>query len=184
LRGAAYTGFAGSRGKDFRFERDELDNPRFITTRVLNPGEGLTIAVAWPRGFVERPSFFRQWIYFLSDYRAVVISVLGLLAVFGYYLAAWLRVGVDPPKGTIIPHFAPPRDFSPASVRYIMQMGYDRKAFAAAILSMAVKGYLTITEDAAGRFTLQQTGSRDTVLSKGEKAAAVKLFQSGTGWRS
>lgn len=178
LRWAAYTGISGARGKDFRFERDELDNPRFITTRVLKPGEGLTIAVAWPSGFVERPAFFRRLIYFLSDYRSAVVSVLTVLVVLGYFLAAWRRVGKDPPKGTIIPQFAPPGDFSPASVRYIMQMGYDRKAFAAAILNMAVKGYLTITEDAGNRFTLQRTESKDTVLSKGERAAAVKLFQS------
>lgn len=178
LRWAAYTGFSGDRGKDFIFERDEFDNPRFLTTRTLNPKEGLTIALAWPGGFVQGPSSTRRLVYFFSDYRPVVISLLAVLAVFGYYLAAWLRVGRDPTGGTIVPCFKPPRDFSPASVRYVMRMGYDQKAFAAAILSMAVKGYLTITEQADGKFALQRNDGADAALSKGERAVAQKLFQS------
>ena len=59
-----------------------------------------------------------------------------------------------------------------------MKMGYDRKAFAAAILSMAVKGYLTITERDDGKYTLERIGDSNTALSKGEKAAAAKLFKS------
>jgi len=178
LQWAAYTGFSCARGKDFAFEPDEFGNPGFTTTRVLKPKEGLTIAVAWPRGFVQRPSSSQRLIYFLSDYRPVMISLLAVLVVFGYYLAAWLKVGRDPAEGTIIPRFTQPRGFSPASVRFVMRMGYDRKAFAAAILNMAVKGYLTITERDDGKYTLERAGGADATLSKGEKAAAAKLFQS------
>jgi len=178
LRWAAYTGFFGARGKDFAFEQDELGNPGFTTTRALKPKEGLTIAVAWPRGFVQRPTSSRRLIYFLSDNRPVIISLLAVLVVLGYYLVAWLKVGRDPAEGTIIPRFTQPRGFSPASVRYVMRMGYDRKALAAAILNMAVKGYLTITERDDGKYVLARAGGADATLSKGEKAAAAKLFQS------
>ena len=56
--------------------------------------------------------------------------------------SVWLRVGRDPAKGTIIPLFEPPKGFSPAAVRFLMRMGFDAKTFAAAVLDMAVKGYL------------------------------------------
>ena len=41
------------------------------------------------------------------------------LLVLGYYACAWLRVGRDPPRGTIIPLFAPPDGMSAAAVRYV-----------------------------------------------------------------
>jgi hypothetical protein len=59
-----------------------------------------------------------------------MLSLLAVLVILGYYLAAWLKVGRDPAEETIIPHFTQPRGVSPASVRYVMQMGYDRKALA------------------------------------------------------
>ena len=43
---------------------------------------------------------------------------------------------------------------APAAARYVTRMGFDDKAFAAAIVSMAVKGYLTIEEDSRKTYTL------------------------------
>ena len=66
---------------------------------------------------------------------------------------AWLRVGRDPAKGTIIPLFTPPQDLTPPAVRFVTRMGFDNKAFAAAVVDMGVKGYLRIKED-GGVYTL------------------------------
>ena len=56
-------------------------------------------------------------------------------------------------------------------------MGYDRKGFAAALIAMAVKGYMMIAED-DGEYTLTRTNKNaiDAGLSRGEKAIGAALF--------
>jgi hypothetical protein len=103
---------------------------------------------------------------------------LGLLFTGAYFLVVWWRVGRDPARGNIIPLFTPPPGFSPAGVRYLMRMGYDRKAFAAAVVDLAVKGCLTI-EEADGDYTLQRTGKEPKELDSGERRLAYHLFQGG-----
>lgn len=177
LQYAAYTGYQGEQGADFTSER-LVDGMAFETTRPLAPREGLTIAVAWPEGFVARPSEMENLAYLLGDNRILVAGGLGILLLFSYYFIVWWRVGRDPAPGTIIPLYEPPVGYSPAAMRYIRNMGYDDKTFSAAILSMAVKGYLTIEEPVTGSYTLRKTGA-DAPLSLGEKAIARHLFAGG-----
>ena len=56
------------------------------------------------------------------------------------------KYGRDPATGTIIPRFKPPSGLSPAGCRYILKMSLDKNAFTAAIISLAVKGWLEIIE--------------------------------------
>jgi hypothetical protein len=93
---------------------------------------------------VQAPSGLDKTSFFLRDNLSVAVGLLGLLLVLGYYLYIWSKHGRDPAPGTIIPLFAPPKDFSPAGVRFLMEEGFDNKAMAAAVVDMAVKGYLTI----------------------------------------
>ena len=52
----AYTGADGARGKDFTVLSAGGDLYRAETTRPLSPGEGFTVAVGWPKGFVTVPT--------------------------------------------------------------------------------------------------------------------------------
>jgi uncharacterized membrane protein YgcG len=81
------------------------------------------------------------------DNGAFWYTLLGFAVLMGYYLVIWNRVGRDPPGRVIIPEYQPPTDQSPASMRYITQMSYDDACFGAAVLSLAVKGYLRIQQD-------------------------------------
>jgi uncharacterized membrane protein YgcG len=54
-------------------------------------------------------------------------------------------------------------------------MGFDQKVFTAAMINMAVKGYLSIRE-LDGEYTLDKTGAKEADLSREEKAAAARLF--------
>src|SRR5262249_41322019 len=67
--------------------------------------------------------------------------------------------------------------FSPSAVRFVHRMAYDRKAFSAALINMAVKRYMKIDED-GGDYTLTRTGKNETdaALSTGERAIAGALF--------
>lgn len=144
---AEYTGPQGSASNDARVLG--ADGNRFTAevNRRLDPGEGFTVAVAWQKGIVTPPSDSEKWGWWISDNAGYAVLVLTLIGAFGYYLYAWNRVGRDPPKGTIIPLFRPPQGLGPAGVRYITQYGFDDRAFAAALVGLAVKGRLTIADD-------------------------------------
>ena len=172
---AAYTGPQGSRGTAFEsFEREGMRT--FITTQRLAPRESLTIAVAWPKGFVPEPTSAERAQSFIDDNAATGIAIGGVLCVFAYYFFAWRRFGRDPEPGTIIPRFRPPDGLSPAAARFIRMMSFDKQAYSAALINMAVKGYLVIeSEDDAYRLR-REPGATTDDLSRGERSIAKRIF--------
>lgn len=174
LKSAAYTGYQGDQGTLFS-SRDYSDGIEYYTTSPLAPNQGLTIAVSWPVGFVTRPTEMDKVTNFLGDNRTFAIGCVGLLLLLFYYVVIWSKVGRDPAPGTIIPLFEPPDGYSPAAMRYIRKMGFDNTAFSAAIISLAVKGYLVIEETSKGKYRLSKAGA-GTNLSPGERAVGNALF--------
>jgi uncharacterized membrane protein YgcG len=174
LRYAAYTGYQGDRGHDVTVQPGEHDIV-FKTTRGLASNEGLTVAVAWPKGVVHEPSGQEKMGFFLRDNMAMALGLLWLAVLLGFYLWAWYRVGRDPATGTIIPLYTPPSGFSPAGIRYLSRMGFDDKTFAAAVVDMAVKGAVTIKEN-DGDYTLVRRNGAKQALSRGEDLAVTQLF--------
>lgn len=175
----AYTGHTGAKEKHFTSSTADFGTIVFETTRPLAPEQGLTIVVSWPKGFVVEPSTTVKAKYWMNDNRGTLAGLGGLCILFLYYLLVWSRHGKDPPQGTIIPLFEPPNKLSPAAIRFISNMGFDQKVFTAAVINMAVKGYLSIHEG-NGQYTLKKTGTKEADLSREEKAAAVKLFTKST----
>jgi uncharacterized membrane protein YgcG len=180
LREAAYTGRAGQNGQEYATGFDEYGNITFFTTRKLMPREGLSIAVAWPKGFVTEPTTVDKFRHMWKDNHSAAAALIGLLVLISFYILAWFKVGKDPAEGTIIPLFSPPKWVSPALARLIRRLGsLDDKLFAVAVVNMAVKGFLTIKEDANDVFALEKTGAGEAPLSGGEVKIARKLFGSG-----
>ncbi|WP_316976514.1 DUF2207 domain-containing protein [Shumkonia mesophila] len=175
LRHAAYTGRTGQHGEDYAVDRDANDDIRFTTTRVFGPGEDLTIAVAWQKGYVAEPSAAGRVWGTATDNAGAIAGTFGLLLVLAAHVVMWRRVGRDPRRGPIVRVSQPPKGLSPAVVRYIMRGEFDDKAFAAAIVDMAVKGALSI-EAGDDTFTVRRTGEGGADLSPGEKKIAAALF--------
>ncbi|HYX68538.1 MAG TPA: DUF2207 domain-containing protein [Terriglobales bacterium] len=172
----AYTGVQGSRQGDFTSGWDAQGNPTFESTRPLGEHENLSIVVGWPKGFVAAPTSQQKMQWFLEDNRSTLVGGAGLLLVFFYYFLAWLAVGRDPRPGTIMPLYEPPSGWSPAAIRYLRKMGFDDKAFAAAVVDMAVKKYLTI-EKHDDKYTLRRVGKGDDkALAAEERVAAQTLL--------
>jgi len=171
-----YTGAYGS--KDTNADAEVLSENRvlFQTTRSLQPREGLTIAVAWPKGLIAAPTASQRLRWFLGDNGAALVLLLGLLAPLAWYYWAWNQVGRDPSRGVIIPRFKPPQGLSPAACRYVGDMAFNRNAFTAAIISLAVKGQLIIDEDDE-EFTLRRVpAAAEAQLTKGEQALLDTLL--------
>jgi len=173
---AAYTGVLGAKGQDFQAEvQDGL--LVFTGTRGFSSGEGLTVAVAWPKGFVKEPTHLTRIRHFLEENPGATLVWLALLALLVYYLIVWVRVGRDPAQGLIIPLFEPPHGLSPAAVRMVKIMGFDDTAFAATLVNMAVRGALII-ENNDGEFTLRRPHAGPPVLlTSVEKRILARLFR-------
>jgi uncharacterized membrane protein YgcG len=185
LKYAAYTGYQGEKGRDFIMKAGETE-VRVKTTRPLNPRQGLSVVVAWPKGVVQRPSGLDKAGFLFRDNLSSLVGLLGLVLLLGYYLVIWARVGRDPASGTVIPLYTPPKDLSPAGVRFLMNQGFDNKVMAAAVVDMAVKGYLTIEEKEDGllflksrTYTLRKKRDSYDDLSGEEMRAAAHLFGGG-----
>lgn len=176
LSRAAYTGPRGAVGTDFTTGLDGQGHGTFSTTRPLGPHEGFTIALSWPKGFVRAPSKGEKVRYFISDNAASLSGGIGLALLLGYYLIVWAKVGRDPASGVIIPQFESPQGLSPGALRYIQRMGYDHTIFAAALIDMAVKGFITIRKDEGGDYTFTKRRSDEGALPTEERKIAQTLF--------
>jgi hypothetical protein len=162
LRWTAYTGRLGARGIDWQGSIGADGVLTVLSTRVLRPGEGLTVVAELPAAAVDPPTAGTLLWYQLFDYRRWVFGGLGFLLVLGYYLAAWERVGRDPKAGVIIPLFHPPTGVSPALANYIRDWGFGRekwRAFTAAALSLAVRGLVRFNKSDEA-LTLEATGKK------------------------
>ena len=149
---AAYTGPQGSTESAARVTAEQPGSIRFETTRPLYSREGLTVAVAFPKGIVAEPPESTRLGWLLSDWSPPLAGVLGLAGILGYLLYAWNRVGRDPRPGTVIPLFSPPDELSPAAMRYIVEQKLHNRAFAASLVDAAVKGHVRLVEEEGGWF--------------------------------
>ncbi|MGE3831172.1 MAG: DUF2207 domain-containing protein, partial [Parvibaculaceae bacterium] len=179
LQHAEYTGRQGEQGKDFEVEQASGGIFKAHTTRRLDPGEGFTVAVGWPKGFVTAPSETQKTLWFIWDNLGIIAVVIGVIGSCLYFFYAWLRVGRDPPAGTIIPLFTPPEGLGPAGMRYVWKQGFDDRAFAASLVGLAVKGRIKIIEDDKKGFKIKRLDDNGPSLTRAE-AALYKTIPAGT----
>jgi uncharacterized membrane protein YgcG len=188
----AYTGPFGAQGRDYTSFVDGSNQVVFEATKPLSTVNGLTIVVGWPKGFVDEPTQVERVGWLLKDNSNLLIALAGLALMFAYFIPVWRRYGKDPDAGVLVTRYEPPEGFSPASLRYIRQMYYDDKAMTAAIVNLAVKGYLSINVDderegLLGLFASKEThsltkknpGPRAPALAAGEKELYEALFRDG-----
>src|SRR4051794_25528899 len=167
LQHSEYTGVQAAQGHAVEVLSVGGNHYRAATTARLNPGEGFTVAVAWPKGYVAAPTSSDRWRWFLADNAAAAVLVLGLFVVAGYYAYAWRKVGRDPPKGTIVPLFGPPAGMGPPAVRYVWREAFDDKTFAAGVVGLAVKGRAHIS-DLDGTFLVEKRDGKGQPLTRAE----------------
>ncbi len=173
----AYTGSKGSQGKDYLARLNDDAIPLFETSRRLEANEGLTIVVSWPKGHVIKPDLAKKMGYLLQDNAGTLIGLAGLILVLLYYFFIWSKVGKNPEQGVVFPHYEPPAGYSPASMRFIENMGYDDTCFAAAIVNLAVKGFVSIT-DKNDTYVLEKQESHQGEMAAGENSLLQTLFKS------
>ncbi len=175
----AYTGPYGAQGDDY-VARRAGETVEFTATTPLSPLNGLTIVVGWPKGLVAEPGPLERFGWLVRDNRGLLIALGGFVVLLAYYIPVWRRYGKDPDEGLLVTRYEPPEGYSPASLRYIDQMYYDNKVTTAAILNLAVKGYLRIDHYGGEHSLTRLTPDRDAPpLAAGERELYDALFADG-----
>lgn len=192
----AYTGPAGGTGRDYTASVADFPAVKFSSSKRLPAHHGLTIVVGWPKDYVLEPGGMQRLGWVLRDNANLLVALGGLLLLLLYYIPVWMHFGKDPEEGVLVTRYEPPAGLSPASLRYIRQMYYDDKTMTAAVVSLAVKGYLRIdaTVKASGFFnfggkdnehTLSKTMPAESAdaavaeLAPGEQELLAALFRHG-----
>jgi uncharacterized membrane protein len=141
--------------------------------------------VAEPTPIITRDTgnvlgYFEPWPLWLA------LAVLVLLAGIGLLYRRWYTVGRDArDRVTIVPEYDPPDKIRPAQVGVLLDESADTKDVTATIVDLAVRGYLTITEEPQqwlfGKkdWTLQATGKKARDLLPYEKIVYEGLFKDG-----
>jgi uncharacterized membrane protein YgcG len=140
----AYTGPQGAQGTAAAAERPAPGAARYRLTAPLEPREGLTIVLTFPTGLIAPPTTLQRAWWLLADNGGILVVLFGGVLLFGFCASVWHRVGRDPKPGIIIPRYEPPAGLTPASLRYVQQMGYDARCFSSDLLTLAVAGHLRI----------------------------------------
>ena len=159
----AYTGFEEEKQQNYE---SYFDDRRlcFTTTTVIYPYQGMTIHISIEKGIIKEYDKTKKLI---ADNINTLIAIIGLIGLLVMYIIIWLRIGVDPPKGIIIPQFEIPKNYSPAIIRYIYKMRFDNTVFSSAIIGLAVKKFLSIDEVSKNLFILRKIKDPEN-LSKTE----------------
>jgi hypothetical protein len=156
----------------------------FTSIPVRRQERGPRIHVSLPKGVVHEPTAGMKFAYFLRDTKHILIGLMiftcELMILFFYYLIVWLRTGKDPKRGIIMPIYTPPSGLSPAAARYITMKGYDIKCFASALMNLAARGYLRISEK-SGRYFLTRMKISGSGLPDEEAGLFLSFFDSAWG---
>jgi uncharacterized membrane protein YgcG len=179
-----FTGPAGSTSSHARAEVRAPGVIHFATGQPLAPGEGLTIAVEFPKGLVQAPTARQRAGWFLRDNRGMLVLLIGGLGILAFYLREWLTKGRGPKAGVIIARYEPPQGYSPGALRNLWKEHYDHGCFTADLVALAVHGKVAIDHEKkflGERWTLRQTGQRGTgELPPSQAALLDKLFEKGS----
>ena len=175
INAAAYTGRYGGKARDYEHEAAADGTQVFRTTRTLMPGEGLTIAVFFPPGAVDRPGAIARAWYFLQ---ANWPLLLPLLLALTWVLFWWFK-GRDPLKRTVIAEFEAPFELRPSEVGALIDDRMDPRDLSAAFVDLAVRRVITI--DSADHrmdtaFILHPEARKNAALAAWEDTLLGKVF--------
>jgi uncharacterized membrane protein YgcG len=183
LSAEGYTGYQGSKGQDYLAEIVAPGHARWQLMRPLQPSEGFTIVLSFPKGLIAAPSVAQRFAWILKDNRGILVGLLGLILLIVYCVREWARVGRDPREGVIIARYEPPAGQTPASLRFLLRMGYDMRCFSSEVLALAVAGCLRIVRD-KGFFKDEWRLERAAVPPEGsppaQRALFARLFKDGS----
>jgi uncharacterized membrane protein len=136
-----FTGAYGSRAQNATVTASG-NTVEVSTSQPLRFHEGLTVAVAWDKGFVKEPGTSDLIAQFLASNWPLVIP----LFAFAFMFWLWFTRGRDPRTGPIAVQYAPPDGMTPAEAGALVDESAAMRDITATIVDLAVRGYIVIEE--------------------------------------
>ncbi len=118
---------------------------------ALSAGEGMTIAVGFPKGLVYEhiPTQKEKIVTLIGKFWPVIIPLL----VFIFMFRAWYRKGRDAKgAGIIMTQYEVADDLTPLEASVVLNQKFGGKDLIAEILFLATKGYITILQTQEKQF--------------------------------
>ena len=141
IRTNVFTGAYQSTGK--QAEAQVVGNGVEVhTTSPLGYHEGLTVAVAFDKGIVHEPTKAEQVGRFLRSNWPLFLPI----AAFCFMFWLWWTRGRDPRLRPIAAQYQPPDQLTPSEVGTLVDNSVDMRDITAAIVDLAVRGFVTIEE--------------------------------------
>ena len=141
IRTNLFTGGYGSRAQEA--DAEVVGNGVDVHTRgPLRYHEGLTIAVAFDKGFVHEPTAADKVILFLRSNWPLGLPIATFFLMF--YL--WWTRGRDPRLRPIAAQYEPPDQLTPGEAGTLVDNSADLRDITASIVDLAVRGYILIEE--------------------------------------
>ncbi|MFW6010662.1 MAG: DUF2207 domain-containing protein, partial [Gemmatimonadota bacterium] len=187
VQARAWTGPYGSAESEASVQ---VDGPAVSveTTEQLDARAGLTVAVAWEAGVVERPSALDAASWWLTLNWPLLLP---LLVAFGMY-RLWSSRGRDPEGRPVTVRYEPPEGLSPGEVGVLVDHRPDLRDVTATLVDLAVRGHLVIEEREEEKFLglasdteyafVQKTSPTEwSDLHEHERLLLEALFESDLG---
>lgn len=141
IRANRFTGAYGSREQEADVEVAGT-GVEFRTLHPLAYHEGLTVAVAFDKGFVRTPTAADKAFLFLRSNWPLGAP---LVAFVGMFLIWWMR-GRDPRLRPISALYEPPDKLTPGEAGTLLDDSVDMRDITATLVDLAVRGFLVIEE--------------------------------------
>jgi len=173
---SAWTGAFGATSSNATIKGLDTNISNFVTTRKLARQQGLTVQVGFSSKGLSLVNI-DEVTTVIQDNPQLVIGYGLLLLMPIVLLLFWLWKGIDPSRGTIVAQYRPLDGLSAAAHRAVSLNKVDDTSFAVASLSLAVKGWITISETAKGSYRLiRKSEFGGQSLSPSEKILFNGLF--------
>ncbi|MFI5324263.1 MAG: DUF2207 domain-containing protein, partial [Thermodesulfobacteriota bacterium] len=148
VKAECYTGSIGSKNEDCTYNITP-GAVEFRASGTLWAGQGFTVVVGLPKGFIVEPSSETKALWFIYDNWYFALPFITLFAI-GYI---WSTRGRDlAGNGVITVRYEPPKDLTPAEAGTLIDERADILDITSTIIDLAVRGYLKIEEIASSKF--------------------------------
>ncbi|MBI4235209.1 DUF2207 domain-containing protein [Candidatus Peregrinibacteria bacterium] len=139
-----FTGAYGEAAQDCTYEMLDDKTALFKTTRELEPYENLTIAIAIPKGIIDKIPLYKKIWWYLKDHLILGLPIGAFIVMF----LLWYFKGRDEKtlRDTIMPHFTPPQNMLPTETGTLIDEKLHPQDITSTIIDYAVKGHIQINE--------------------------------------
>ncbi len=139
LQSACYVGRSGSTTSCVA----QQNGSEFVSSRDLGTGEGLTVAVGFPKGIVAPPTPES----FIKKYGVILGAIMIPLIVGIICFVRWRKYGQDPKNSkTIIAQYDIPDGLTPLEIGMIFREKSRNRDISTELIYLATKGYIKIQQ--------------------------------------